>query len=193
MAEFDSRSEKQKMLAGDLYRAVSDELAADAVRADRLLRAYNATGADQAGRRIALLMTLLGAVDETVVLRPPFHCDYGFNIRIGRGTFVNFGAVFLDVVSITIGDHCQIGPSVQLYTADHPRDSDLRRAGYESGRPIAIGDNVWIGGGSIVLPGVTIGNNAIVGAGSVVTRDVPPGATVAGNPARVLTRAHPSV
>ncbi|SMH43755.1 sugar O-acetyltransferase [Azospirillum agricola] len=189
MTDADPRSEKQKMLAGDLYRAGGEELTADAVRADRLMRAYNATTAEETERRRSLLAEMLGAVGEDSVLRPPFHCDYGSNIRIGRGCFVNFGCVFLDVVAITLGDHCQIGPSVQIYTADHPRDPDLRRAGYESGIPVHIGANVWIGGGSIVLPGVRIGDDAIVGAGSVVTRDVPAGATVAGNPARILKRA----
>ncbi|MGF7177843.1 sugar O-acetyltransferase [Azospirillum doebereinerae] len=187
----DPRSEKQKMLAGDLYRAGGPELTADALRADRLLRAYNATGAEESEKRGAILAELLGAAGEGLMLRPPFQCDYGFNIRIGRGTFINFGAVFLDVVPITLGDHCQIGPSVQIYTADHPRDPDLRREGYESGIPVRIGNNVWIGGGAIILPGVTIGDDAIVGAGSVVTRDVPAGSIVVGNPARPVPRRAP--
>jgi maltose O-acetyltransferase len=187
----DRRTEKQKMLAGDLYRAVGDELAADNLRADRLTRAYNATGADEAERRAALLRDLLGAVGEGVVIRPPFRCDYGYNIRLGSGVFVNFGCIFLDVVGIAVGDGCQIGPAVQVLTADHPRDPALRRQGFESGKPVRIGRNVWIGGGAIILPGVTVGDDAIIGAGSVVTRDVPTGATVAGNPARarVATRA----
>lgn len=179
------RSEKEKMLAGELYRAVGEELAADAARADRLLHALNATTADELDRRDALLRELLGAVGEGAVLRPPFHCDYGYLISLGRGTFVNAGCIFLDVAPITIGDYCQIGPAVQIYAADHPRDPALRRAGYESGIPVTIGDNVWIGGAAIILPGVTVGDDAIIGAGSVVTRDVPPGATVVGNPARI--------
>jgi maltose O-acetyltransferase len=180
----DRRTEKQKMLAGDLYRAVGDELAADHLRADRLTRAYNATGADEAERRAALLPDLLGAVGEGVVIRPLFRCDYGYNIRLGSGVFVNFGCIFLDVVGIAVGDGCQIGPAVQVLTADHPRDPALRRQGFESGKPVRIGRNVWIGGRAIILPGVTVGDDAIIGAGSVVTRDVPTGATVAGNPAR---------
>jgi len=116
-------------------------------------------------------------------VRTPFHCDYGFNIRLGSQVFLNFGCVLLDVVAIEIGDRSQLGPGVQLYAADHPRDAPTRRAGLEFGRPIRIGRDVWIGGGAIVLPGVDIGDGAIVGAGSVVTRHVPPGATVVGNPA----------
>ncbi|WP_119679895.1 sugar O-acetyltransferase [Indioceanicola profundi] len=188
MQDGDGRSEKQKMLAGELYRAVGPEITADALRADRLLRAYNATGADEAARRGAILEELMGKVGAGVVLRPPFHCDYGYNISLGDGVFANFGCVFLDVVGIEIGDGCQIGPMVQILTADHPRDPELRRQGFESGKPVAVGRNVWIGGGAIILPGIRIGNDAIIGAGSVVTRDVPPGATVAGNPARALGR-----
>jgi maltose O-acetyltransferase len=184
----DGRSEKQKMLEGDWYRAVGPELGADAARADRLLRAYNATGADEPARRDAILAELCGAVGDGVVVRPPFHCDYGYNIRIGRGTFINFGAVFLDVAAIVIGENCQIGPSVQIYAADHPRDPELRRAGYERALSVRIGNNVWLGGGAIILPGIQIGDDAIIGAGSVVTREVPPGVAGAGNPARILRR-----
>jgi maltose O-acetyltransferase len=188
MAGSEERSEKEKMLAGELYRSVGPELAADNLRADRLLRAYNASGAEEVERRRAILAELLGAVGEGTVVRPPFYCDYGYNTRLGRATFVNFSCVFLDVAVIELGDNCQVGPLVQIYTADHPRDPALRKQGYESGVPVCIGRNVWIGGGAIVLPGVTIGDDAIVGAGSVVTRDVPPGTTVVGNPARVSSR-----
>jgi maltose O-acetyltransferase len=188
MTAGDGRSEKEKMLAGELYRAVEPELAADHLRADRLLRAYNSVGSDEPDRRTALLAELLGATGERVVVRPPFYCDYGYNIRLGRGTFVNFGCVFLDVVAIELGEDCQVGPAVQILTPDHPRDPELRRRGYESGAPVRIGGNVWIGGGAIILPGVSIGDDAIVGAGSVVTRDVPTGGTVVGNPARISIR-----
>ncbi len=177
-------SERERMLAGELYRADDPELAAAIVRADRLTRAYNALGADEADRRRDILRELLGAVGEGVVVRPPFRCDYGAQIRIGRGVFINFGCVILDVCAVEIGDGCQIGPGVQILAADHPRDPALRARGLENGRPVSIGRNVWIGGGAILLPGVSVGDDAIVGAGSVVTRDVPPGATVAGNPAR---------
>jgi maltose O-acetyltransferase len=181
----DARSEKRKMLAGDLYRAVGEEIVGDGLRAQRLISDYAATDPADADRRRALLTDLLGAVGEGVVIRPPFYCDYGYNIRLGRDVFMNFGCVLLDVVAIEIGDACQIGPAVQILTADHPRDPALRAQGFESGIPVRIGRNVWIGAGAIVLPGVTVGDDAIIGAGSVVTRDVPPGATVVGNPARV--------
>ena len=179
-----SRSEKEKMLAGELYRAVGAELESDQRRAQGLLHAYNLSSPDEKARRTMILHELLGSLDDEVVIRTPFHCDYGYNIRVGRSVFVNFGCVFLDVVTIEIGEYCQIGPAVQIYTATHPHDPALRRAGYESGKPVRIGRNVWIGGGAIVLPGVTIGDDAVIGAGSVVTRDVAAGTTVVGNPAR---------
>jgi maltose O-acetyltransferase len=135
--------------------------------------------------RHGLLAEHFNQVGAGAVIRPPFYCDYGYNISVGRNTFMNFNCVILDVVQVRIGDDCQIGPNVQIYTADHPLDPEVRRSGLESGRPVTIGNNVWIGGAAIILPGVTIGDNAVVGAGSVVTRDVPAGATVVGNPARV--------
>ena len=123
------------------------------------------------------------------VIRPPFHCDYGFNIHLGADAFLNFNCVILDVVEVRIGAGTQIGPAVQIYAADHPRDAETRRTGLEFGCPVRIGEHVWIGGGAIVLPGVSIGDGAVIGAGSVVTRDVPAGATVMGNPARQLRPA----
>ena len=134
--------------------------------------------------RYALLVERFASVGERALIRPPFFCDYGYNISIGAGAFLNYNCVVLDVEPITIGEGTAIGPAVQILAADHPRDPRLRREGVRFGRPVAIGANVWIGGGAIVLPGVTIGDDAIVGAGSVVTRDVAPGATVVGNPAR---------
>lgn len=189
MTDHPPRTEKQRMLDGDLYRAVGPELAADHSRADRLLRAYGQTGAEQESERRRLLEDLFGLCGENVVVRPPFHCDYGYNIRLGANVFVNFGCIFLDVVAIEIGEATQIGSMVQILTPDHPRDPALRRQGLESGRPVRIGANVWIGAGAILLPGVTVGDDAILGAGSIVTRDVPAGATVAGNPARPILRA----
>ena len=173
------------MEAGDRY-VVDDEIAAMHRRAVSLTEAYNATPAADPTRRGALLDQLLGAVGPDVEVRAPFHCDYGTYIRIGARTFVNFGLVALDVMPITIGDDVQIGPNVQLLTATHPLDPALRRARWEAGEPITIGDNVWLGGGVIVLPGVSIGEDAVVGAGAVVTRAVPPGAVAVGNPARVI-------
>ena len=179
------RTEKQKMLAGELYHADDAELKADRNAASAWLVRYNAAlGASDADRR-ALLLELLAEAGDGAVIRPPFHCDYGYNIRIGAAVFFNFNCVVLDVVAVTVGARTQIGPAVQIYTADHPRDPSLRRTGAEFGRPIRIGQDVWIGGGAIILPGVTIGDNAVIGAGSVVTRDVPAGSTARGNPARI--------
>jgi maltose O-acetyltransferase len=178
------RSEKAKMLAGELYRPGDAEIQADQRAAKAWLARYNAALAQSADERHALLRERLGAVGKGAVIRPPFHCDYGFNIRLGDDVFLNFSCVVLDVVTVAIGDGTQIGPAVQIYAADHPRDAEQRRQGLELGRPVAIGRNVWIGGGAIILPGVTIGDDAVIGAGSVVTRDVAAGATVLGNPAR---------
>ncbi|RYE60965.1 MAG: sugar O-acetyltransferase [Hyphomicrobiales bacterium] len=179
------QTEKQKMLAGALYDAGDDEIQADlAVTRDWLVK-YNASLGVASDVRRALLAERFGAVGAGSAIRPPFHCDYGYNVSIGAGVFLNFGCVILDVVEVTIGDKTQIGPNVQILTADHPRDAAEREAGLEFGRQIHIGRNVWIGGGAIILPGVNIGDDAVIGAGSVVTRDVPSGATVVGNPARV--------
>jgi maltose O-acetyltransferase len=145
---------------------------------------YAALDMDASARR-KLLVERFAAVGDSAVIRPPFHCDYGFNIRLGSGVFLNFNCVILDVVEVVIGDRTQIGPGVQILAADHPRDPAGRASGLEFGRPVRIGRNVWIGAGAIILPGVSIGDDALIGAGSVVTRDVPPGATAFGNPARV--------
>ena len=177
-------TEKQKMPAGELYVATGEELAADARRAAEWMDRYNASLVRTQRDHAAMLRELFAQVGEGAYIRPPFHCDYGFNISLGRGVFLNFNSVILDVVRATISDGTQIGPGVQILTADHPRDPAQRRAGLELGRPITIGCNVWIGGGAMILPGVTVGDDAIVGAGAVVTRDVRNGATVVGNPAK---------
>ena len=178
------RSEKEKMLAGELYNANVPEIQADQLAAAAWMDRYNASVAMHPDQRRALLVARFAEVGEGAVIRPPFHCDYGYNIRLGRGVFLNFGCVILDVVEVSIGDLTQIGPAVQILTADHPRDPQVRRQGLEFGRPIHIGRNVWIGGGAILLPGISVGDDALIGSGSVVTRDVAAGATVMGNPAR---------
>ncbi|MEG8116622.1 sugar O-acetyltransferase [Xanthomonas hortorum] len=179
------QTEKQKMLAGELYNAADTELQADqAAAADWMMR-YNAAAAKTSAQRRALLVERLAEVGEGAVIRPPFHCDYGYNIRLGAGAFLNFNCVILDICEVSIGEGTQVGPAVQFYAADHPRDAAGRASGLEFGRPIRIGRNVWIGGGAIILPGVSIGDDAVIGAGAVVTRDVPAGATALGNPARV--------
>jgi maltose O-acetyltransferase len=172
------------MLAGELYHPGAPEIRADQAATRAWLARYNASQGLSAEARRALLAERLGWVGNGAVVRPPFHCDYGFNIRLEAGVFLNFNCIILDVTEVVIGEGTQIGPSVQIYTADHPRDPALRREGLEFGRPVRIGRHVWIGGGAIILPGLTIGDDAIIGAGSVVTRDVAAGSTVVGNPAR---------
>ncbi|HUK69481.1 MAG TPA: sugar O-acetyltransferase [Streptosporangiaceae bacterium] len=174
------------MLAGDPYIANDPQLAADSRRAARLMEEFNRSAADAARERQRILMDLLGAFGEDAAIRPPLYCDYGYQIRVGARTFINFGLMALDVAAITIGDDVQIGPNVQLLTPTHPVAAEPRRAKWEAAKPITIEDNTWLGGGAIVLPGVTIGTNTVVGAGAVVTRDLPAGVIAAGNPARVI-------
>jgi maltose O-acetyltransferase len=182
-------TEREKMLAGELYRAADPELEAMQLRAAALMARYNASGPRERELRATLLAEMLGTVGENAVIRPPFHCDYGVHIHVGRNLFVNFGCVFLDCAEIILGDDVQIGPAVQIYTPTHPLDPEVRRSGLEGARPVRVGSNVWIGGAAVILPGVTIGDDAVIGAGSVVTRDVPAGAIVVGNPARERNRA----
>ena len=172
-------TEKEKMLRGELYDAEDAELKMERAATEDALRRFNASG------EASILKALLGAVGEGTTVRAPFFCDYGANIFLGSKVFLNFGCVLLDVCRIEIGDGTQIAPAVQIYAADHPRDAATRRRGLENGRPVRIGRNVWIGGGALILPGVTVGDDAVIGAGSVVTRDVAAGMTVMGNPARV--------
>jgi maltose O-acetyltransferase len=183
------RSEKQKMLAGELYTAGGEELGAEYKEGQRFCQSYNTLSSDDSAGKRALLEQHFGAIGENATIMPSFHCDYGYNIRAGRNLFVNYNAVFLDCNLIEIGDDVQMGPAVQIYTATHPLDPALRLKGLEQALPVRIGNNVWIGGGSIILPGITIGDNAVIGAGSVVTRDVPTGAIVAGSPARTIVSA----
>jgi maltose O-acetyltransferase len=181
-----AKTEKAKMLAGELYRSVDPELIADTERAQRLVAEYNATSGEATEIRLALLHQLFGSLGDGTVIRPLFACDYGYNIRLGRNAFINFNCVFLDCAPIEIGDNLQMGPAVQIYTATHPLEADVRRSGLEYARPVNIGHDVWIGGGAIILPGVTIGDRSVIGAGSVVVHDVPAAKVVAGNPARII-------
>lgn len=172
------------MLAGELYIADDPELARELERAESLVRRFGEAHA--ADVRQAILADLLGAFGEGSEIRPPFYCDYGYQTSFGARTFANYGLVCLDVATITIGDDVQIGPNVQLLTATHPLDPESRREKWESALSITIGDNVWLGGGVIVCPGVSIGENTVVGAGAVVTRDLPMNVVAVGNPARVV-------
>jgi maltose O-acetyltransferase len=179
-------TEKEKMLAGEPYLASDAVLVAERLHARRVVHGFNGAAPGDDAPHLRALAGLFGAFGEGTVVMAPFQCDYGYNIRIGRNGFVNYGCVFLDCAPITLGDDVQVAPGVQLYTATHPVDPAMRRAGPESALPITIGDGVWLGGGAIVLPGVTVGENTVVGAGSVVTRDLPANVVAAGNPCRVL-------
>ncbi|MES2476028.1 MAG: sugar O-acetyltransferase [Verrucomicrobiota bacterium] len=182
----DHRSNRERMLAGDPYLADDPELIREGIHAAELSARYNATDADDKAGRDELLRELLGSVGTGTVIRPPFRCDYGYQTHIGARSFANWGLIALDVGKIIIGDDVQIGPNVQLLTAIHPLEAEPRRAKWECAKPITLADNVWLGGGVIVCPGVTIGENSVVGAGAVVTRDLPANVVAVGNPARVI-------
>lgn len=183
----DTRSQRERMLAGDEYDASDPELSAASRRARELQERYHRASISGEDAR-QILDELIGDLGEGVEVRAPLFVDYGTNISIGAGTFVNYNLTALDVTPIRIGAHCQIGPNVQLLTPTHPLEPGPRRAGVEAGDPITIGDNVWLGGGVIVCPGVTIGEDSVIGAGAVVTTDIPAGVVAVGNPARVLRR-----
>lgn len=182
----DPRSQRERMLAGDLYVADDPDLVTAMQRAARLAARYLQEWLAQDSSAGATLRELLGEVGEGVEVRPPLFVDYGSNITIGPRTFVNYHLTALDVVAVRIGADCQIGPNVQLLTPTHPVEPEPRRAKLEAARPITIGDNVWLGGGVVVCPGVSIGDNTVVGAGAVVTRDLPANVVAVGNPARVV-------
>jgi maltose O-acetyltransferase len=173
-------SERERMLAGELYDPADQELTELRARARKLLARYNAAPEPE------LLRELLGHAGDHAFVEPPFHCDYGENIAVGDRFYANAGCIFLDCAAITVGDRALLGPGVHVYAATHPLDAETRRQGRELAAPVTIGDDVWIGGAAVVLPGVTIGDRAVVGAGSVVTRDVPAEAVAAGNPCRPL-------
>jgi maltose O-acetyltransferase len=179
------RTERDKMLAGELYDALDPDLVRNRDRARDLCQTLNATReSDQESRR-QILLQLFGKGGDTVWMQPPFYCDYGSNIELGERVFFNFNCVVLDVCPIKIGDFTLFGPSVQILTPMHPLEAGLRRK-QEYGKPIEIGSDVWVGGGALILPGVRIGSKTVIGAGSVVTRDVPEGVFAAGNPCRVI-------
>jgi maltose O-acetyltransferase len=168
------------MLAGELYAPADPELLEERRRCERLMRDYNADGDER------VLRELLGSIGSGSSIRPPFFCDYGYNISLGDEVFMNFNCVMLDVVPITLGDRVQVASAVQFLAADHPLDATERASGRESGRPITVEDDVWLGGGVILCPGVTVGRGSVIGAGSVVTKDIPPSVVAVGNPCHVL-------
>lgn len=180
------RSEKEKMLAGELYDPLDPQLAAERRRARLLFKALNDTRDDQQEERERLIRELIPAAGVGVWIEPPFYCDYGTNITLGDRVFFNFNCVVLDVAPVRIGSRVLFGPAVQIYAATHPLGAAERKTGLEAGRSVEIGDDVWVGGGAIICPGVRVGARSVVGAGSVVTRDIPEGVFAAGNPCRVI-------
>lgn len=178
-------TQKERMLAGKLYTS-SDELRAMNKRNRRLAQRFNATTVDEMDERKALLKELLGESGEHVYIEPPFYCDYGDHISVGNNFYANFDCIMLDVAPITIGDDVMFGPKVGLYTAGHPIDAEIRASGLEFGTPITIGNKVWIGGSTVINPGVSIGDNVVIGSGSVVTKDIPDNVIAVGNPCKVL-------
>jgi maltose O-acetyltransferase len=182
----DTRPMRERMLAGDLYLADDPDIGVDDDRAQDLTHRINTTNPTDRDTLATLFRELLGSLGENTIIRPPFRCDYGFQTSIGKNTFINFGLTCADVAKVTIGDDVQIGPNVQLLTPTHPTEPEPRRQKWEAAKPIVIEDNVWLGGGVTVCPGVTIGENSVIGAGAVVTRDIPSNVVAVGNPARVI-------
>ncbi|MGI3450293.1 maltose O-acetyltransferase [Citrobacter freundii] len=178
-------NEKQKMIAGELYRPADETLRNDRLRARQLTHRYNHTAPDEKNERQTILHELLGQ-GEGAYIEPSFRCDYGYNIFLGKEFYANFDCVMLDVCPIHIGDNCMLAPGVHIYTATHPLDATERNSGMELGKPVTIGHNVWIGGRAVINPGVTLGDNVVVASGAVVTKSVPANCVVGGNPARII-------
>ena len=179
-------TEKEKMLAGELYNATGKELTEERLVARSLMHKINHSLPEEDHKRQKWFAELFGTMGKNVWIEPPFYCDYGYNIKLGKNIFINFNCCMLDVVPISIGDHTFIAPNVQFYAATHPVDAERRSALLEYGKPITIGEHVWIGGNVTICPGVTIGDRSVIGAGSVVTKDIPDDVVVGGNPARII-------
>jgi maltose O-acetyltransferase len=179
-----TKTEKEKMLAGEVYNCLDPALEAERQKVKKLLRLYNLT--EEEGERLPILQQMLGSIGQNSIIWPPFYCVYGQNIHIGEHVFLNVLCTILDTNEVRIGNHVMIGPGVQIYTAAHLLQAEARNQGWEVAKPVVIEDNVWLGGSAILLPGVSIGQNAVVGAGAVVTHNVPANTVVAGNPARVI-------
>lgn len=183
-----SKTEKEKMLNGELYNPNDMELVKIRERANKITNSYNKAVVSDFEKRFNLLKDLLGYMDQNVYIEPPFRCDYGENIILKNNFYANFDCVMLDVNLIEIGENCFMGPGVHIYTVNHPLDPIERNSKKEYGEPVRIGDNVWLGGKSVINPGVTIGNNVVVASGSIVTRDFPDSVLIGGNPAQIIKR-----
>ncbi|MBU5488275.1 sugar O-acetyltransferase [Clostridium sp. MSJ-8] len=180
--------EKDRMLAGKLYIAMDEELVNDMKKSRRLTRLYNTTTEEQQDYRKELLKELFESTKENYYIEPPFRCDYGCNISIGNNFYANYDCIILDVNKVVIGDNVFFAPRVSVFTAGHPIDAEIRNMQLEYGKPVFIGNDVWVGGNTVINPGVTIGDNVVIGSGSVVTKDIPSGVVAAGNPCRVIRK-----
>jgi maltose O-acetyltransferase len=185
------KTEKEKMLAGELYNATDQQLSEERVQTRLLIKQLNESREDEGEVREKILRQLIPGAGPNLWLQPPFYCDYGYNIITGERVFFNFNCVVLDVTYVRIGSRTKFGPNVQVYTATHPVNYKERSSGLEYAKPIAIGEDCWIGGSAVICPGVTIGDRTIIGAGSVVTRDIPSDVFAAGNPCRVIKQLDP--
>lgn len=181
-------NQKERMLSGLPYKAWLDGLSEERMECKKKVYEFNMLPPTEREKSIDIIKSLFGKTGEHLHIVEPFHCDYGYNIEIGENFFANYNLTILDVGKVVIGDNAQIAPNVSIYTAGHPVHPESRNSGYEYGIPITIGDNVWIGGSSVILPGVTIGNNVVIGAGSVVTKDIPDNVIAVGNPCRVIRK-----
>lgn len=180
------RTEKEKMLAGELYNPADPVLLKDRDEARRKVRLYNQTLETEVEQRLKMLKELLGSTGKNIYIEPNIRFDYGYNTHVGDNFYANFDCIILDVCEVRFGDNCMLAPNVQIYTATHPLNPTERNFGREYAKPITFGDNVWIGGGAIINPGVTVGDNVVIASGAVVTRDVPDNVVVGGNPARII-------
>ena len=179
-------NQKERMLAGLPYKAWLDGLEEERLENKKRIYQYNNLEPDAFEKQDMLIRQILGKTGENVHIEAPFHCDYGYNIEVGENFYANYNLIILDVGKVTIGKNAQIAPNVSIYTAGHPIHPESRNSGYEYGIAVTIGDNVWIGGNAVIMPGVTIGNNVVIGGGSVVTKDIPDNVIVVGNPCRVI-------